>query len=143
RSSRASRSSSIRRETAPRARRRRLLVGAGRARRLPAADPATGSEDGGTAALGVERPRHRVLPRTGALVRRAARPRAGASRPAPERLALQRPRARHAGEGIGSDGRLYHFAGPYSLSWRNRGGLPTYPCRRAPGSWSDSRPWRI
>jgi 3D (Asp-Asp-Asp) domain-containing protein len=44
------------------------------------------------------------------------------------------------GEGIGSDGRFYHFAGPYSLSWRNARGRPTYPCRRAPGHWTDGRP---
>jgi len=47
------------------------------------------------------------------------------------------------GEGIGADGRLYHFAGPYSLSWRNRRGAKTYPCRRAPGYWSNGRPARI
>jgi hypothetical protein len=44
------------------------------------------------------------------------------------------------GEGLGRDGRLYHFAGPYSLTWRNRRGRPTYPCRRAPGYWTNGRP---
>jgi 3D (Asp-Asp-Asp) domain-containing protein len=44
------------------------------------------------------------------------------------------------GEGIGSDGRLYHFAGPYSLTWRNAGGGYTYPCTQAPGAWSNGRP---
>ena len=47
------------------------------------------------------------------------------------------------GEGIGTNGRLYHFAGPYSLAWLNARGAPTYPCRRAPGYWSDGRPVRI
>jgi hypothetical protein len=44
------------------------------------------------------------------------------------------------GEGIGRDGRLYRFAGPYSLTWRNGRGAPTYPCSRAPGFWSNGRP---
>jgi 3D (Asp-Asp-Asp) domain-containing protein len=44
------------------------------------------------------------------------------------------------GEGIGSDGRFYHFAGPYSLTWRNRLGVQTYPCTRAPGHWTSGRP---
>jgi hypothetical protein len=44
------------------------------------------------------------------------------------------------GEGVGSDGRFYHFAGPYSLSWRNAFGRTTLPCRRAPGYWDNGRP---
>jgi hypothetical protein len=44
------------------------------------------------------------------------------------------------GEGIGADGRFYHFAGPYSLTWRNAAGTPTYPCTRAPGHWTSGRP---
>jgi hypothetical protein len=44
------------------------------------------------------------------------------------------------GEGIGTDGRLYHFAGPYSLAWRNAHGHATYPCTRAPGYWTDGAP---
>src|SRR5271163_5088983 len=30
------------------------------------------------------------------------------------------------GEGIGADGRMYRFAGPYSLTWRNENGRATY-----------------
>jgi 3D domain len=44
------------------------------------------------------------------------------------------------GEGVGSDGRLYHFAGPYSLTWRNSLGEPTLPCTHAPGYWDNGRP---
>jgi hypothetical protein len=44
------------------------------------------------------------------------------------------------GEGIGADGRLYHFAGPYSLTWRNANGAPTYPCSRVPGVWTNAAP---
>jgi hypothetical protein len=44
------------------------------------------------------------------------------------------------GEGIGADGRLYHFAGPYSLTWRNANGRRTYPCVRAPGYWTNGFP---
>jgi 3D (Asp-Asp-Asp) domain-containing protein len=47
------------------------------------------------------------------------------------------------GEGIGSNGRFYHFAGPYSLPWRNARGARTYPCIRAPGYWTNGRPARI
>lgn len=43
------------------------------------------------------------------------------------------------GEGIGADGRLYHFAGPYSLSWHNQHGAVTTPCRHAPGYWDNGR----
>jgi 3D (Asp-Asp-Asp) domain-containing protein len=44
------------------------------------------------------------------------------------------------GEGIGEDGRLYHFAGPYTLTWRNARGRPTLPCPRAPGAWDNGFP---
>jgi 3D (Asp-Asp-Asp) domain-containing protein len=44
------------------------------------------------------------------------------------------------GEGIGTDGRLYHFAGPYSLTWRDAHGRATYPCTHAPGFWTDGAP---
>jgi len=47
------------------------------------------------------------------------------------------------GEGIGADGRMYHFAGPYSLTWRNAGGRNTLPCPKAPGAWTNGRPARI
>jgi hypothetical protein len=46
------------------------------------------------------------------------------------------------GEGIASDGRVYHFAGPYDLGWLNRGGGATAPCA-APGAWTNGRPFRI
>lgn len=36
------------------------------------------------------------------------------------------------GEGVGADGRFYHFAGPYSLGWVGRHGESTVPC------WNDS-----
>src|SRR5262249_23888641 len=44
------------------------------------------------------------------------------------------------GEGVGSDGRMYHFAGPYSLTWHNASGDPTLPCPRVPGVWTNGRP---
>jgi 3D (Asp-Asp-Asp) domain-containing protein len=44
------------------------------------------------------------------------------------------------GEGIGTDGRLYHFAGPYSLTWRNAHGQATYPCVHVPGYWTNGPP---
>jgi hypothetical protein len=44
------------------------------------------------------------------------------------------------GEGIASDGRMYHFAGPYSLTWRNARGAPTYPCPGTLGAWTDGSP---
>jgi 3D (Asp-Asp-Asp) domain-containing protein len=44
------------------------------------------------------------------------------------------------GEGVGTDGRFYHFAGPYSLTWRNAFGGRTLPCTRAPGYWTNGRP---
>src|ERR687885_109199 len=37
------------------------------------------------------------------------------------------------GEGIGSGGRVYHFAGPYDLGWVNARGKPTEPCPQSPG----------
>jgi hypothetical protein len=43
------------------------------------------------------------------------------------------------GEGIGSDGRVYHFAGPYDIGWVNALGGHTAPCR-APGFWTNGRP---
>ena len=46
------------------------------------------------------------------------------------------------GEGIASNGRVYHFAGPYDIGWRNSAGRPTAPCT-APGYWTDGRPHRI
>jgi 3D (Asp-Asp-Asp) domain-containing protein len=44
------------------------------------------------------------------------------------------------GEGIGSDGRMYHFAGPYTLNWRNAKGRDTFPCPKVPGVWTNGRP---
>jgi hypothetical protein len=41
------------------------------------------------------------------------------------------------GEGIGADGRLYHFAGPYSIGWVNRSGESTVPCWD--GRWTNGR----
>ena len=47
------------------------------------------------------------------------------------------------GEGIGRDGRVYHFAGPYGIGWVNARGRPTAPCRKAAGYWTDGRPFRL
>ena len=44
------------------------------------------------------------------------------------------------GEGIGADGRMYRFSGPYSLTWRNLNGVPTYPCASVPGAWTNGSP---
>src|SRR6185437_5906126 len=44
------------------------------------------------------------------------------------------------GEGIGADGRFYHFAGPYGLTWQNSRGRPTLPCRKVPGAWTAGSP---
>jgi hypothetical protein len=44
------------------------------------------------------------------------------------------------GAGIGSDGRVYRFTGPYTLTWRNARGGSTYPCRHSPGHWTNGRP---
>jgi hypothetical protein len=41
------------------------------------------------------------------------------------------------GEGIGADGRLYHFAGPYSIGWVDSGGASTTPCWN--GTWTNGR----
>jgi hypothetical protein len=42
------------------------------------------------------------------------------------------------GEGIGLDGRLYHFAGPWSIGWVNAAGKPTTGCWN--GVWSAGKP---
>jgi hypothetical protein len=47
------------------------------------------------------------------------------------------------GEGIGRDGRMYHFAGPYTLTWRNARGRDTLPCPKTPGAWTNGRPASI
>jgi 3D (Asp-Asp-Asp) domain-containing protein len=44
------------------------------------------------------------------------------------------------GEGIGADGRFYHFAGPYGLAWHNSRGRKTLPCRNVPGAWTAGSP---
>jgi hypothetical protein len=46
------------------------------------------------------------------------------------------------GEGMATDGRVYHFAGPYDIGWLNRAGGGTAPCT-APGFWTNGRPFRI
>lgn len=46
------------------------------------------------------------------------------------------------GEGIADDGRVYHFAGPYTLGWENARGGATRPCT-APGYWTNGRPARL
>jgi 3D (Asp-Asp-Asp) domain-containing protein len=45
------------------------------------------------------------------------------------------------GEGVGADGRVYHFAGPWDLGWVNRSGARTTPCEKAPGYWTNGRPF--
>jgi hypothetical protein len=42
------------------------------------------------------------------------------------------------GEGIGLDGHVYHFTGPYDLSWVNANGFPTLPCWN--GHWTRGKP---
>lgn len=42
------------------------------------------------------------------------------------------------GEGLGSDGRFYHFAGPYGIGWVNGKGAATSPCWD--GSWTAGGP---
>jgi 3D domain-containing protein len=42
------------------------------------------------------------------------------------------------GEGLGSDGRFYHFAGPYSIGWVNAAGGATTPCWN--GVWTGGAP---
>jgi hypothetical protein len=47
------------------------------------------------------------------------------------------------GEGIATDGRVYHFAGPYDIGWLNAFGAPTTPCRHSAGYWTNGRPARL
>ena len=42
------------------------------------------------------------------------------------------------GEGLGLDGRYYHFAGPYSVGWVNSAGGSTTPCWN--GVWTGGHP---
>jgi 3D (Asp-Asp-Asp) domain-containing protein len=42
------------------------------------------------------------------------------------------------GEGVGRDGRLYHFAGPYDTGWVDDAGRGTIPCWN--GSWTNGEP---
>lgn len=42
------------------------------------------------------------------------------------------------GDGVGLDGRRYHFAGPYGMGWHTRGGRATKPC--PDGSWTRGWP---
>jgi len=42
------------------------------------------------------------------------------------------------GEGLGRDGRFYHFAGPYDVGWVNGQGAPTTPCWN--GAWTGGAP---
>jgi hypothetical protein len=42
------------------------------------------------------------------------------------------------GEGLGRDGRFYHFAGPYGIGWVNRDGYATVPCWN--GTWTNGAP---
>lgn len=42
------------------------------------------------------------------------------------------------GEGVGRDGRFYHFRGPYTMPWVNAAGEITTPC--ADGSWTRGVP---
>jgi hypothetical protein len=42
------------------------------------------------------------------------------------------------GEGLGRDGRFYHFAGSYDIAWTNRRGAVTSPCWN--GRWTRGRP---
>jgi hypothetical protein len=42
------------------------------------------------------------------------------------------------GEGLGLDGRFYHFAGPYDFGWVNANGKPTTPCWNS--KWTRGRP---
>ena len=46
------------------------------------------------------------------------------------------------GEGLATDGRVYHFAGPYGSGWLNGAGGLTAPCT-APGHWTNGRPARL
>jgi 3D (Asp-Asp-Asp) domain-containing protein len=42
------------------------------------------------------------------------------------------------GEGLGRDGRFYHFAGPYDIGWINRAGRLTSGCWN--GTWTNGAP---
>jgi 3D (Asp-Asp-Asp) domain-containing protein len=42
------------------------------------------------------------------------------------------------GEGLGRDGRFYHFAGPYGIGWVNSDGRATEPCWN--GTWTKGAP---
>jgi hypothetical protein len=42
------------------------------------------------------------------------------------------------GEGLGQDGRFYHFAGPYDIGWVNAAGAATSPCWN--GRWTREEP---
>ncbi|HZT16061.1 MAG TPA: 3D domain-containing protein [Gaiellaceae bacterium] len=42
------------------------------------------------------------------------------------------------GEGLGRDGRFYHFAGPYDVGWVDRAGRATTPCWN--GRWTSGEP---
>jgi 3D domain len=42
------------------------------------------------------------------------------------------------GEGLGVDGRYYHFAGPYGIGWVNANGGGTTPCWN--GTWTRGKP---
>lgn len=42
------------------------------------------------------------------------------------------------GEGVGLDGRVYHFAGPYYIDWVNANGAATTPCWN--GHWTGGKP---
>jgi hypothetical protein len=42
------------------------------------------------------------------------------------------------GDGIGLDGRRYHYGGPWHLTWVNADGQPTHPCNT--GLWTSGRP---
>ena len=46
------------------------------------------------------------------------------------------------GEGLATNGRIYHFAGPYGSGWLNAAGGLTAPCT-APGHWTNGRPARL
>lgn len=43
------------------------------------------------------------------------------------------------GDGIGLDGRRYHFGGPWQLAWVNESGGRTQPCNT--GYWTNGRPF--
>ena len=43
------------------------------------------------------------------------------------------------GDGVGLDGRRYHFGGPWHLAWVNAAGVRTTPCNT--GYWTNGRPF--